>query len=95
MGPVTSDRDFSAIGAKEFRTLGIVFLQVFTVEEGGTRDAFVAADLLADLWDAKTIAAGAGTVLFRAVGVKKVGRTPDGWYQSNVQAPFQFDLFNA
>lgn len=89
---VTGSRDFSALGGKEFRTLGIAFLQVFQVEEQGTKAAFIAGDLVASFWDGVTIAAGpGGTVLFRATNVKRVGRTPDGWYQFNVEVPFQFD----
>lgn len=90
---VTSDRDFMALGALEFRTLGIAFLQVFQAEELGTKDAYTASDLVAALWDATTLIVAPGAaVLFRAVTVKRIGKTDDGWYQFNVAAPFQFDV---
>lgn len=89
---LTSNRDFSALGGREFRAIGIAYLQVFQVEEQGTRVAFLAGDIVAQMWDGRTIAAGpGGTVLFRATTVKRVGRTADGWFQHNVEVPFQFD----
>jgi hypothetical protein len=88
-----SARDFSALGGREFRTMGIAYLQVFLAEETGTKAAFQAGDIVAAMWDGKTLTAGpGGSLLFRAVSVKRIGRTPDGWYQHNVEAPFQFDV---
>ena len=78
-------------GSSEFATHdtltrrgGVVFVQVFTDERTGTATARQKADDVAALLQGYTTAG----LRLRAASVARVG-PEDGWYQINVQVPFE------
>ena len=75
------------VGAALHRNLGIVVIEVYTREDKGGRQARAHADGLAALFRGVQD----NDITFRTPRVLPVG-VDEGWYQVNVQVPFQWDL---
>lgn len=90
---VEGDRDNLGIGNNETRTVGILYLQIFSAPDGGTKKAREAADKLADIFDNQTFAwnGNQNGVIMRRVSLQTIGKTQEGWYQQNASIPFWFD----
>lgn len=84
-------RGAATVGKDENRTLGIVYLQLFTPENEGTKKAREAAQKLAEIFEHKSPAGAAGAFTFRAVNLTPVGREPGGFYQFNATCEFWHD----
>ena len=69
-----------------YRSVGVVVVQVFVKEGEGARKALLLADTVAAIFRGIQ----ADGVLYRAPSIDRIGPS-DGWYQINVNIPFQWD----
>lgn len=75
-------------GMNSYQRAGIVFLQVFTPLNQGTREADTLAQAARAIFEGKTFSSNA--IRFNNVVVREIG--PDGsWFQVNLEADFQYD----
>ena len=75
-------------GNRRFERSGILFIQCFTPENQGIKDANTLAKTAREIFEGKRIS---GTTIYFLSGTsRKIG--PDGkWYQLNVEIPFRYD----
>ncbi len=69
-----------------YRNVGVIVVQVFVKEGEGVRVALLLADTAAAIFRGTQV----DGVLYRAPSVERIGPS-DGWYQINVNIPFQWD----
>ena len=82
----------ASVGAYRKRQVGVLHLQIFTPENGGTSAAAKAEDLLATIFDLKKILIEPGLIVcFELVGNDGTGRL-SGLEQTNVSVDFRVDL---
>jgi hypothetical protein len=72
--------------ANLYRTAGVVVIQIFIKEGEGVRQGLLLADTAAAIFRGTQV----DGVLYRAPSIVRVGPS-DGWYQVNVNIPFQWD----
>lgn len=80
------------IGPGHTRSVGMVYLQVFIPEEGGTRAATLAADILSEALDRVQLAQGGVEITFDLVGIMDAGRR-EGYTQKNISCAFTRDVY--
>lgn len=86
------ERDSVAVGGTRKRQVGILSLQIFMPETGGTKAATVATDKLAEIFDSAQIVAGPGLVVtFDQVGGPEQAGTRTGYQQQNAAVSFYVD----
>ena len=74
------------------RTVGLVYVQMFTPETQGTRAAHALADKLKTLFNEKRVANDSGgVVVFSHVKVEYVSRDANGWMQHNAYISYSED----
>ena len=72
------------------RQLGLVTMQIFVREASGTGTAMELADDVRDLFNEVDLAMGDGTFIrFDAPSINVVGNSSPGWWQVNVDCPFE------
>jgi hypothetical protein len=81
---INGDSGYNTLNS--FRYVGVVTIQVFTPQNGGTNTARKYADTISAIFRGKEF----DGLIFRASTVKSVGIS-DGWYQVNVTIPFWRD----
>lgn len=69
-----------------YRSAGVIVVQVFVKEGEGVRTALLLADQAAAIFRGLQI----DGIIYRAPSVERIGPS-DGWYQVNVNIPFQWD----
>ncbi len=82
----------AVIGPGHLRGAGMVVLQVFIPEQGGTKPATTAADALATLLDRRQLVDGGTVVTFDTVGIIDAGRR-EGYTQKNCVCNFTRDTY--
>lgn len=85
------DRDNAAVGTGFQRTVGLVYLQLFSPADKGTKEAREAADKFAAIFDNLNFTFAGGSVLFRCASLQTIGKTREGWFQQNATVGFWFD----
>lgn len=78
----------AALGATAVRHPGVIVVQIFTPEDTGTAQARTLAQSAANVFNNARFSG----IRCRAAGIFRVG-TFDGWYQMNVNIPFERDEF--
>lgn len=89
-----SSRGASTVGREETRVTGILYLQIFTPENAGTKKAREAAAKMSSIFDHRSMIGGGGEFTMRAVNLTPVGREPGGYYQMNATCEFWCDERN-
>lgn len=88
------ERFDASAGRKHKRTVGVCYLQIFTPEDGGTREGHEAADKFAEVFDNATVFLSDGSAIdCQAVTESILGKTGDGWHQTNASVSFRLDVF--
>lgn len=82
----------AVIGDGHTRSVGIVHLQVFIPENGGTAAATLAADVMATALDRLQLNDGEVYLTFDLVGMADAGRR-DGYTQKNLACNFTRDVY--
>jgi hypothetical protein len=83
--PVTCDGAFE-------RTVGLVYVQIFTPIAEGTRAAHAMADKLKALFNEKRVTnASGGVIVFQHVRLEYVSRDANGWTQHNAILAYSED----
>lgn len=67
---------------------GIVFIQILSKSDQGDGGALGLADTAADIFRNKIVSITDGNLSFRVPSIRPIGLI-EGWYQVNVEAPFQ------
>lgn len=82
----------ASIGAavRQYRHVGVITVQVFVKENGGSRAAKSLCDSAGNIFRGKSFEDD--NIVCRAPGITEVG-SDDGWYQVNVDIPFYWDEF--
>lgn len=76
------------VGARRFRRVGVLTVQIFTPTGEGLSNADIFAKVALDAFEGNST--GSDAIEFRNVTVNEVGR--DGpWYQTNVLTEFEYD----
>jgi hypothetical protein len=84
-------RDSVALGGARKRQVGILTLQIFAPEEGGTSTAYTAADLFASIVDEKRLTPATGLLVeFENAGIVGPFATK-GFSQLNADVAFRVD----
>lgn len=88
-------RHNAAVGKGFQRTIGIVFLQVFTPENMGTKAAASAGEKMVTMFENQSLTMAGGGIEFRTVELDPVGKTQDGMHQTTITVEFQHDYISA
>jgi len=75
---------------RQWRNLGVLFIQVFVAENSGTKLCMQHVDALKELWRGQQLAGG---ILIRSPDINVIGRDNEGFFQVNVSVAFQWDEF--
>lgn len=75
-------------GSNKFRRVGIVTIQIFTPPGNATKTARQLADFAVAIFQGVQTSGG---IVFYDVGMREVGKDPNGWLQTNVVASFRYD----
>lgn len=75
-----------AVGAKKHRRLGVVTAQVFVKQDTGVSDLGALEEMATNIFQ------DLNGIHFQNVGADRIGKDGYGYYQSNVNADFRWDV---
>lgn len=89
---VEGDRTNAAVGVDFQRSVGVIYLQIFVPENGGTKPATDCGDKLASIFDNADFGPAGLQIICRTVSLRRIGKHAEGgWMQHNAQVNYQAD----